>query len=113
MTGPAHITNPPVALGGDRPAGSVTAPDGTVRAAAGRRADLVGQGIGRLIADLPRLAVQAAKLPALRRVDPVKAYPLAVYFPGIAVDHRGNSGYVGQGRSGEQAQGSDARTHGA
>ncbi len=39
MTGPAHITNPPVALGGDRPAGYDTARDVRVRGAAGRRSD--------------------------------------------------------------------------
>ena len=39
MTGPAHITNPPVALGGDRPAGYHTAGDVKVRAAAGRQSD--------------------------------------------------------------------------
>ena len=39
MTGPAHITNPPVALGGDRPAGSDTARDVKVRAAAGRQSE--------------------------------------------------------------------------
>ncbi len=36
MAGPAHITNPPVALGGDRPAGYDSARDVTVRAATGR-----------------------------------------------------------------------------
>lgn len=39
MTGPAHIMNPPVAVGGDRPAGYDTARDVKVRAAAGRRSD--------------------------------------------------------------------------
>ena len=39
MTGPTHITNPPVALGGDRPAGYDTARDVRVRTAAGRRSD--------------------------------------------------------------------------
>ncbi len=39
MTGPAHITNPPVALGGDRPAGYDTARDVRVRTAVGRRSD--------------------------------------------------------------------------
>ncbi len=39
MAGPSHITNPPVALGGDRPAGYDTARDVKVRAAAGRRSD--------------------------------------------------------------------------
>ncbi len=51
-------------------------------------------------AALPRLAVQAAELPALGRVDLVQAYPLAVYLNGIAVDHRGRAGYVGQGAEG-------------
>ncbi len=36
--------------------------------------------------------VQAAELATLRRVDPVKAYPLAVHLNGIAVDHRGAAG---------------------
>ena len=39
MAGPAHITNPPVALGGDRPAGYDSARDVKVRAAAGRQSD--------------------------------------------------------------------------
>ncbi len=39
MAGPAHITNPPVALGGDRPAGYESARDVKVRAAAGRQSD--------------------------------------------------------------------------
>ena len=39
MTGPAHITNPPVAVGGDRPAGYDTARDVRAGAAAGRRSD--------------------------------------------------------------------------
>ncbi len=39
MSGPAHITNPPVALGGDRPAGYDPARDVKVRTAAGRRSD--------------------------------------------------------------------------
>lgn len=50
MAGPAHITNPPVALGGDRPAGYDTARDVKVRAAAGRRFDSPeeGNGLSRL-----------------------------------------------------------------
>ncbi len=44
MTGPAHITNPPVALGGDRPAGHDTTRDVRVRAAAGRRSDSPEEG---------------------------------------------------------------------
>ncbi len=39
--------------------------------------------------------VQAAELVTLRRVDPVKAYPLAVDFERIAVDHCGDAGHVG------------------
>ncbi len=39
MTGPAHIINPPVALGGDRPAGYDTARDVKARAAPGRQSD--------------------------------------------------------------------------
>ncbi len=39
MAGPAHITNPPVALGGDRPAGYDSARDVKVRAAAGRQSE--------------------------------------------------------------------------
>ncbi len=39
MAGPAHITNPPVALGGDRPPANDTALDVKVRAAVGRRSD--------------------------------------------------------------------------
>ena len=38
---------------------------------------------------------------ALRRVDSVKAYALAVHLNGIAIDHRGDAGHVGQGRGGE------------
>ncbi len=39
MAGPPHITNPPVALGGDRPAGYDTARDVKVRVAVGRQSD--------------------------------------------------------------------------
>ena len=39
MAGPAHITTPPVALGGDRPAGYDSARDVKVRAAAGRQSE--------------------------------------------------------------------------
>jgi len=42
-------------------------------------------------------------LVALRRVDPVKPDPLAVLLNGIAVDHQGDAGHVGQGRGDEQA----------
>ncbi len=42
-------------------------------------------------------------LQALGRVDPMKADALAVYFQGIAVDHRGDAGHVGPGWGGEQA----------
>ena len=41
----------------------------------------------------------------------METYPLAVYFQGIAVDHGGSAGYVGQGRSGEQTQNDDERGH--
>ncbi len=71
----------------------------------GPAGDLVGQDEGCILATLPGLAVPAAQLPAFRRVDPVKAYPLAVHLNGIAVDHQGRAGYVGQHRDGEQAQG--------
>ncbi len=57
--------------------------------------DLIGKCVGRILAALPGLAVQAAELPALGRVDPVQADSLAVYFNGIAVDHRGDTGHVG------------------
>ncbi len=63
---------------------------------------LVGKRVGRILAALPRLAVQAAKLPALRRIYAMQAYPLAVHLIGIAVDHRGDAGHVGQRRGGEQ-----------
>ncbi len=56
--------------------------------------------------------VQAAELATLRRVDPVKACPLAVHLNGIAVDHRGGAGHVGQGGHGEQAQGDGEGAHG-
>ncbi len=46
----------------------------------GPAGDLVGKGIRRILPALPRLAVQAAVLPALRRVDPVKADTLALDF---------------------------------
>ncbi len=39
MTGPAHITNPPVALGGDRPPGYDASHEVKVRAAVGRHSD--------------------------------------------------------------------------
>ncbi len=39
MTGPSHITNPPVALGGDRAGGHHAAPEVKVRAAVGRNSD--------------------------------------------------------------------------
>ena len=39
MAGPAHITNPPVALGGDRPAGYDSARDVKVRAVVGRQSE--------------------------------------------------------------------------
>ena len=44
-------------------------------------------------------------MPTFGRVDPVKAYPLAVHLNGIAVDHRGRAGHVGQGRSGRADMG--------
>ena len=53
MTGPAHITNPPVALGGDRPAGYDTARDVKVRAAAGRQSDSPGER--NALSRLPRV----------------------------------------------------------
>ncbi len=68
----------------------------------GPAGDLVLERVRRVFAALPGLAVQVAELPALGRVDPVKAYPLAVHLNSIAVDHRGNAGHVGQGRGGEQ-----------
>ncbi len=69
----------------------------------GPAGDLVGERVGRILPALPGLAVQAAELPALRRVNPVKAYPLAVDFERVAVDHRGRAGHVGQGRSRRKA----------
>ncbi len=54
---------------------------------------------------MPRLAVQAAELPALGRIDPVKAYPLALDFQRVAVDDGGGAGHVGKGRCREQCQG--------
>ena len=69
-----------------------------VRARHGSTGDLVRERVGRILPALPGLAVQAAELPALRRVDPMKAYPLAMHLNGIAVDHRCNAGHVGQGR---------------
>ncbi len=39
MSAPAHITNPPVALGGDRPAGYDSARDVKVRVAVGRQSE--------------------------------------------------------------------------
>ncbi len=42
----------------------------------------------------------------------MQAYPLAVYFQGIAVDYRGRAGHVGQGWGGEQAQGDGEGAHG-
>ncbi len=44
MAGPAHITNPPVALGGDRPASYDSARDVKVRVAAGRQSDSPDEG---------------------------------------------------------------------
>ncbi len=41
---------------------------------------------------------------ALRRVDPVKAYPLALDFERVTVDHPGGASYVGQGGRGDQAE---------
>ncbi len=63
-------------------------------------------------AALPGLAVQAAELPALGRVDPMQAYPLPVNFQRVAVDHRGGAGQVGQGWGGEQAEGDGEGAHG-
>ncbi len=83
----------------------------TVLARHGPAGDLVGQGVGRILAALPGLTVQAAELPALGRVDPVQAYPLAMDFERIAVDHRGDAGHVGQGRGDEQAQGDGEGSH--
>ncbi len=37
---------------------------------------------------------------------------LAVHLNGIAIDHRGGAGHVGQGRGGEQAQGDGEGAHG-
>ena len=58
----------------------------------GPAGDLVGQNVRRIPPALPGLAVQAAELAALGRVDPVKAYPLAVHLNGIAVDRPGDAG---------------------
>ncbi len=52
---------------------------------------------------MPGLAVYAAELLALRRVDPMQADTLAVDFERVTVDHRGDAGHVGKGRGGEQA----------
>ncbi len=41
----------------------------------------------------------------------MKAYPLAVYLNGIAVDHRGDAGHVGKGWGGEQAEGDGESAH--
>ncbi len=77
----------------------------------GPAGDLLGQGIRCVFAALPWLAIQAAELPALRRVDPMEANTLAMDFERIAVDHRGDAGHVGQGRGDEQAQGDGEGSH--
>ncbi len=41
----------------------------------------------------------------------MKAYPLAVHLNGIAVDHRGRTGRVGQGGRGEQEEGDSEGVH--
>ncbi len=71
------------------------------------RRSFLGYQLLRRLYDPPprRVAVQAAELAAFRCVDPVKADVLAVHLNGIAVDHVGDAGHIGQGRGGEQAQG--------
>ena len=41
----------------------------------------------------------------------MQTHPLAMHLNGIAVDHRGDAGHVGQGGSGEQAQGDGEGAH--
>ncbi len=78
----------------------------------GPAGDLVGQGVGRILPTLPGLAVQAAKLAALGRVDAMQADTLAVHLNGIAVDDSGGAGHVGQDWRGEQAEGDGEGAHG-
>ncbi len=77
----------------------------------GPAGDLVGERVRRILTALPGVAVQAAELPALRRVDSMEADMLTVDFERVAVDHRGDAGHVGQGRGGEQGQGEGQDAH--
>ena len=51
----------------------------------------------RVFTALPSFAVDEAYLAALRRINPVKAYPLARHFLGIAINDPGGAGHIGQG----------------
>ena len=79
---------------------------------------MVGEGVARvkgvaaLIGQPSGQPPNSSREKGLRRVDPVKAYPLAVNFESVAVDHRGDAGHVGQGRGGEQTQGDGEGAHG-
>ena len=70
---------------------------------------MVGEGMARVKGVAALIGQPSGQPPnsfrekALRRVDPVKADSLAVHLNGIAVDHRGDAGHVGQGRGGKQA----------
>ncbi len=55
------------------------------------------QGVGGVHPAPPGLSIPAAKLPALRRVYAVKPDTLAGNLYGVAVDHAGLAGNVGQG----------------
>ncbi len=78
---------------------------------------MVGEGVARvkgvaaLIGQPSGQPPNSSREKGLQRVDPVKAYPLAVHFNGIAVDHGGGPGHVGKGRGGEQAQGDGDGAH--
>ena len=79
---------------------------------------MVGEGVARVKGVAVLIRQPSGQPPnsfrekALRRVDPVKADSLAVHLNGIAVDHRGSAGHVGQGWRGEQAQGDSEGAHG-
>ena len=70
---------------------------------------MVGEGVARVkgVAALIRQPSgqppNSSREKGLGRVDPVKAYPLACHFQGIAVYDPGSAGHVDQGRGGEQA----------
>ena len=78
-------------------------------------AEECAQGTGGILPAPPRLPISTAKLTTLRRVNAMKAYPLAGNFQGVAVDHAGLAVDVGQGghrQKHHQREGDQISNHG-